>query len=154
MGIEPTIWGPHMWTMIHLICLQAPETIDANVRNSYYMFFSMMPYVLPCDKCREHWLSHIQQHPLENALETRDKLFKWSVDMHNIVNKSLGKPEMSYEEALKHWTDVSTNNTSPIKYVTETKDKFCSFAMSKINYILILCMIIVFILLLFVVKKL
>jgi FAD-linked sulfhydryl oxidase len=107
MGIDPTIWGSKMWAMIHLISLQAPENIDANVRNSYYMFFTMMPYVLPCDKCREHWLEHVRQHPIEDALDTRDDLFRWSVDMHNLVNRSLGKPEVSYDAALEHWTGVS-----------------------------------------------
>lgn len=149
MGIEPTIWGPHMWTMIHLICLQAPKEIDVNIRNTYYMFFSMMPYVLPCDKCREHWLEHIQTYPLENVLNTRETLFKWSVDMHNIVNKSLGKAEISYEEAFQHWTNVSTNRTTTVH-----ETKFCNFAMSKINYILILSIIIIILLLIFVIKKL
>lgn len=107
MGIDPTIWGSKMWAMIHLICLQAPETIDANVRNAYYTFFTMMPYVLPCDKCREHWIEHVREHPLEQAMDTRNDLFRWSVNMHNLVNKSLDKPEVSYEVALEHWTNVS-----------------------------------------------
>jgi hypothetical protein len=107
MGIDPTIWGSKMWTMIHLICLQAPETIDTNVRNAYYTFFTMMPYVLPCDKCREHWIEHVREHPLEQVMDTRDDLFRWSVDMHNLVNKSLGKPDVSYEVALEHWKNIS-----------------------------------------------
>lgn len=96
-----------MWAIIHLICLQAPETIDANVRNAYYTFFTMMPYVLPCDKCRQHWVEHVREYPLEQALDTRNDLFRWSVNMHNLVNKSLGKPEVSYEVALEHWTNIS-----------------------------------------------
>lgn len=107
MGIDPTVWGPNMWAIIHMVCLQAPEKIDANVRNAYYMFFSMMPYVLPCDKCREHWLGHIQKYPIDEFLENRHDLFKWSVTMHNVVNQSLGKPEVEYEKALDHWTKVS-----------------------------------------------
>jgi len=107
MGVDPTIWGPKMWAMIHLICLQAPETIDANVRNAFYTFFTMMPYVLPCDKCREHWLEHVREYPLEQMLDTREQLFLWSVNMHNLVNKSLGKPEVSYETAMEHWTSIS-----------------------------------------------
>lgn len=113
MGVDPTVWGPSMWSIIHLVCLQAPANIDANVRNSYYMFFTMMPYILPCDKCREHWLTHIQKHPIDDALDTRDELFRWSVNMHNVVNRSLGKPEISHEAALEHWTDVS-NKKKPI----------------------------------------
>jgi hypothetical protein len=35
-----------------------------------------------------------------------DDLFKWSVDVHNIVNKRLGKPEFSYEAALANIVSV------------------------------------------------
>lgn len=129
MGIDPTVWGPSMWSIIHLVCLQAPKEIDANVRNSYYMFFTMMPYILPCDKCREHWLTHIHTYPLDDALSTRDDLFRWSINMHNLVNKSLGKPEVSYEVALEHWTDVSKNKKPITRCIKGTGDTFSVFSL-------------------------
>lgn len=139
MGIDPTIWGPKMWTMIHLICLQAPETIDTNVGNTYYMFFSMMPYVLPCDKCREHWLDHVRAFPLEQALGSRDKLFRWSVQVHNLVNKSLGKPEVPYEVALEHWTNVSKGRTPSTQCIPTGSKKFgMSLKMLTLGLILLL----------------
>jgi|LauGreDrversion2_5_1035112.scaffolds.fasta_scaffold101618_2 hypothetical protein len=122
MGIEPTIWGSNMWAMIHLICIYAPETIDANVRNTYYMFFSMMPYVLPCEKCRDHWLEHISKYPIEQSLDTREDLFKWSVNMHNLVNVSIGKPEISYSRAFEHWTNVSNGATPITKHISNNKE--------------------------------
>ena len=134
MGIDPTIWGPKMWTMIHLICLQAPEKIDTNVRNTYYMFFSMMPYVLPCDKCREHWLEHIREFPIEQALDSREDLFKWSVNMHNLVNKSLSKPEIPYKKALEHWTNVSTGK-APTSQCIGISDEYINILSKKTNSI-------------------
>lgn len=141
MGIDPNIWGPKMWTMIHLICLQAPETMDANVGNTYYMFFSMMPYVLPCDKCREHWLDHVRSFPLEQALGSRDKLFRWSVQVHNLVNKSLGKPEISYELALDHWTNVSQGKTPSTQCIPTGSSKMSLYWIWMLLILLLALMI-------------
>jgi hypothetical protein len=33
-------------------------------------------------------------------------LFRWSVDFHNRVNTKLGKPVVTYEEALEKWTRI------------------------------------------------
>lgn len=121
-----------MWAMIHLICLHAPEKIDSNVRNTYYMFFSMMPYVLPCDKCREHWIEHVRSFPIDQALDTREDLFKWSVNMHNIVNKSLGKQEVPYKKALEHWTDVAAGR-APISQCIGISEEHIKILSKKTN---------------------
>jgi hypothetical protein len=52
--------------------------------------------IIPCLSCREHF----EQVLVENPVPEADDLFKWSVDVHNIVNRRLGKPEFSYEAAL------------------------------------------------------
>lgn len=43
---------------------------------------------------------HFEQVLIENPLPEAGDFFRWSVDVHNIVNKRLGKREVSYEEAL------------------------------------------------------
>lgn len=147
MGVDPTIWGPHMWTMIHIICLHAPVKIDTNVRNSYYMFFSMMPYALPCDKCRDHWLQHIHKYPLENALHSRDSLFRWSVNMHNLVNKSLGKKEISYDDAYSYWSNTNNIKNKGCKNNEKITEGFVNLSLSKINYNYMLIVIVIILLL-------
>lgn len=52
--------------------------------------------VIPCLSCRMHFDSVLTENPVPEAGD----FFQWSVDVHNIVNKRLGKPEFSYEEAL------------------------------------------------------
>lgn len=156
MGVDPTIWGLKMWTMIHLICLQAPETIDTNVRNAFYTFFTMMPYVLPCDKCREHWLEHVREQPLEQMLDTREQLFRWSVNMHNLVNKSLGKPEISYDSALKHWTSISRGDI-PSTQCIDTGNNVGIVSFSKNNRLwmifLLISIIVIVCMFVFVLKR-
>jgi len=40
--------------------------------------------------------------------------FKWSVDVHNMVNKKLGKSTVSYDQAKRRW---SRNETSLHWYI-------------------------------------
>ena len=106
MGIEPTIWGPPTWAAIHLICLGAPENFKGSDQLSYKKFFDALPFVLPCEKCKQHLQQHLEKHTMDGALSGgRKTLFAWSVELHNIVNRSLNKPTMSVEEAMKIWSN-------------------------------------------------
>lgn len=113
MGIEPNIWGPSTWATIHLICLGAPEVFQGE-QLSYKKFFDALPYVLPCEKCKAHLIQHLESHTMDGALAGgRRTLFAWSVELHNIVNRSLGKPTMTVEDALKHWSSFVPNVARP-----------------------------------------
>jgi hypothetical protein len=103
MGISPTHWGPHVWASIHLICLGAPETLDAAQQQAYRRFFSELSNVIPCASCAEHLRGNLARVPLENALSGREDLFAWSVRLHNLVNEQLGKPIMDAEDARRRW---------------------------------------------------
>jgi hypothetical protein len=107
MGIEPHIWGPSLWASIHLICLGAPEVFKGE-QLSYRKFFDALPYVIPCDKCRQHLIENLEKHPMDvSAMSGGKALFAWSVELHNIVNRSLGKPVMSLEDALAKWSSFT-----------------------------------------------
>jgi hypothetical protein len=90
MKIPPSKWGPHFWMTLHIACLgcQDPKVLAD--------FVEGYKEIIPCLSCREHF----EQVLVDNPVPETDDLFKWSVDVHNIVNKQLGKPEFSYEAAL------------------------------------------------------
>jgi hypothetical protein len=90
MKIPPSKWGPHFWMTLHIACLGCQ---DAKVLVDFVEGYKE---IIPCLSCREHF----EQVLVENPVPEADDLFKWSVDVHNIVNKRLGKPEFSYEDAL------------------------------------------------------
>ena len=90
MKIPPSKWGPHFWMTLHIACLGCQ---DAKVLVDFVEGYKE---IIPCLSCREHF----EQVLVDNPVPEADDLFKWSVDVHNIVNKRLGKPEFSYEEAL------------------------------------------------------
>jgi hypothetical protein len=94
---------------------------------SYFKFFDSLPYVLPCEKCREHLKRHMEKYPIDAALAGgRSTLFTWSVNLHNAVNRSIGKPEMTVADAMKHWTSVlnGTNKTEHVRMNQGGCDKY------------------------------
>ncbi len=64
--------------------------------------------MIPCKICKEHF--KVRTKDLKKFLNSKDDLFRYFVDVHNDVNRSLKKPEMSYEEAA---TKHSTKATGP-----------------------------------------
>jgi hypothetical protein len=90
MKIPPSKWGPHFWMTLHIACLGCQ---DSKVLMDFVEGYKE---IIPCLSCRDHF----EQVLVDNPVPEADDLFKWSVDVHNIVNKRLGKPEFSYEAAL------------------------------------------------------
>ena len=71
------------------------------------MFFRSLGTVIPCYECKKHYLNEIIEYPPK--LETNITLFKWSVDLHNRVNKRLNKKELPIEKALEYWKNYKIN---------------------------------------------
>lgn len=93
-----------MWATIHYICLAAPSNLSETDKNNYKNFFSILPAIMPCQACGIHLAENYNTLPIDGFLSTNQDLFKWSVDLHNIVNRQLGKSEISVEDAKQTWT--------------------------------------------------
>lgn len=95
-----------MWAAIHSVCLGAPEQMDPMQQLAYVAFFRQLPYVIPCGECAQHLLENLDRVPvpIEQAVKGGGaQLFAWSVDLHNAVNRMLGKKEVSLQHAKKQW---------------------------------------------------
>lgn len=116
MGIDPNHFGPYFWATLHFICLGVSDNLTDEQKNGYIQFFNNLHYVIPCRSCGDHLRENLQKiKPIDYALVSSDELFKWSVDLHNVVNDMLGKPRMNYEDAYKFWRNVP--------YATFVKEK-------------------------------
>ncbi len=52
---------------------------------------------LPCGPCKTNFAKYRQENPPD--FSTVDKYFEWTWSLHNDVNKTLEKPEITLEEA-------------------------------------------------------
>lgn len=101
MKIPPTKWGPHFWMTLHVACVGCQ---DYKIISEFVEGYKS---IIPCLSCRAHFASVLTENPVPEA----GNFFEWSVDVHNIVNRRLGKREFSYEEAMANI--VSTPLSSP-----------------------------------------
>lgn len=107
--MHPRVWGRDMWRSIHYVALGYPARDPApDTRQSYSTFFAVLGNVLPCAKCSLHYNNHITSNPLEPSLVGRAELFRWTVDLHNAVNMSLGRKQWTLEHAYEVYRDRRT----------------------------------------------
>ena len=116
--MQPNHWGPNLWRSIHYIALGYPgnRAADPETRAAYIAFYRNLWYVIPCLKCAVNYKRHIdaEMPPIEGFMDSGKSLFEWTVALHNVVNRELGKREWTVEEAIEHYTKEP-------KVVTEKK---------------------------------
>jgi hypothetical protein len=92
-------WGPPVWESIHRIAMGYPADPKQSHRHTYAMFFKYLGEVLPCSACSSHYAKHLEELRIDDYLDSPDKLFEWTVKLHNAVNVDIGKGEMSVAQA-------------------------------------------------------
>lgn len=113
-----TNWGPYFWGVLHIATYTAPSVLTDAHREGFRQLVSSYQSILPCPVCQQHFSEVLAKYPLDERMTSSTELFLWSVDVHNEVNLKLGKPAMSYAEAVAFWGPKC-------KYLpTETKDRF------------------------------
>mgnify|MGYP000904851637 FL=1 len=99
--MNPEVWGPGAWTFLHSITMYYPDNPTNEQKMNHKDFFENLQNILPCPTCSKHYYDNLKKYPLDEALESKDKLTKWLIDIHNEVNKKNNKRTYSYEEVIK-----------------------------------------------------
>lgn len=137
--MDPKIWGPHQWFMMHTISFTYPEEPSPHDKRVYHDYYASLKDVLPCEACKRHYNTYFLQHPIGPHLDRRKDLIQWVVNIHNFVNKNLGKRELTVEEVMiiyKNLNPVSPfdkTNTDELIKVKEKKKYYKQY-----TYILLL----------------
>jgi len=140
-SIDPSIWGPHVWSTIHTLAKKADYDKS---QESFYKFLSSLEQLLPCETCRSDYCVLRKKMKLQ---ESNGGAFEYSVQLHNSVNKKLGKPEISMETANLLWSNPACSYSCSLQLQKNTTNNNDSI----FNYIMMLgCAIL---LILFVIHK-
>jgi hypothetical protein len=108
--MHPSIWGPHLWFILHIISFEYPEKPTEYDKRIYHDFYTSLKDVIPCAECRKHYRDHITRYPLTPHLDTRDNLVKWVIQVHNFVNTSLGKPTLTIQQVMDIYRDLKPSS--------------------------------------------
>lgn len=114
MHLPPQVWGPFFWHTIHISALGYPSEPTYTHKKAAKEFYESLQVMIPCPVCREHYAEHLKLYPLTPHLDSREDLFKWTVVLHNAVNKSLGKPEYSEQDSIEFYKRIGARGTTPV----------------------------------------
>ncbi len=114
MHLPPSAWGPFFWHTIHIVALGYPTNPSYGHKKAAKDFYESLIFLIPCPICREHYKEHLHTNAISPNLDRRDDLFRWTVELHNKVNETLGKPRVSEAEAIAYYTRLGSRGRSPV----------------------------------------
>jgi hypothetical protein len=99
---------------MHLVALGYPVQPSYAEKQAAKQFYESFTQLIPCPICRVHYTENLKEMPITPSLDTRKDLFRWTVDMHNKVNKQLGKPEYTEQQAITYYMRLGEMGRSPV----------------------------------------
>lgn len=114
MHIPPEVWGPFFWHTIHITVLGYPQDPNYSDKKAMKEFLESLQILIPCPICRDHYKSHMSKMPIGPSLDSRKDLFRWTIDLHNEVNKMLGKREYTETEVIQYYSRLGARGRSPV----------------------------------------
>ena len=118
-GMLTSVWGPPLWHFLTCISFNYPVKPTALQKKQYKEFIGSLKHILPCRYCRVNLKQNLKVHPLtQKDLKNRENFSKWMFNLHELVNKMLGKTSgLKYcdvRERYEHFRSRCTNDTKKI----------------------------------------
>lgn len=139
--ISPNVWGPILWTTMHLIALGYPKEPTFSEKRAAKEFYESLTHLIPCPICKLHYQQHVIDNPLTPSLDSRHDLFQWTVKIHNLVNKELGKPECTEQDAMAFLHNLGERGRSPILTPEDLHAEKFETMIKQLSYILAGCVL-------------
>jgi len=99
-GMLTSVWGPPLWHTLHTISFNYPVKPSKEQKEDYYNYFKSLEKVLPCRYCRDNYGENLKSLKFgKRHFKNRDTLSKFVYNLHEQVNKNLGKKSgLSYSQ--------------------------------------------------------
>lgn len=82
-GLDPKKWGPHAWSLIHMIASVMNTEED---RRNFQEFIAAFAKVIPCSVCKQHFAQNRQKFDIRNYTRDAESLLMWTYLVHDSVN--------------------------------------------------------------------
>tara|TARA_Y100000389_G_scaffold138571_1_gene136313 strand:- start:991 stop:1422 length:432 start_codon:yes stop_codon:yes gene_type:complete len=103
MALDPKVWGPHYWFVLHTIALSYPVTPNDVSKKKYYDFIQNLPLFLPIEEIGNTFSKFLDKYPVTPYLESRESFIRWMNFIHNKINIALELPELTLSEAMRDY---------------------------------------------------
>jgi hypothetical protein len=99
---------------MHITALGYSDKPNYAQKRAAKEFYESFVQLIPCPICRDHYSTHLKANPVSPNLDSSKDLFRWTVKIHNLVNKDLGKPEYTEMEAIQFYHALGDLGRSPV----------------------------------------
>jgi hypothetical protein len=91
-GFMTSIWGPMLWSLLHIISMNYPVKPSEEEKIHYYDFVLSLQHVLPCGACRVNMIKNLDALKFNmKHMQNRSTFSKFIFTFHQEVNRMLGK---------------------------------------------------------------
>jgi hypothetical protein len=125
-GMLTKVWGPLMWTYLHVMSFNYPVNPTDEDKKHYKDFIMNLQYVLPCKYCRMNLTNNFKKKPIEMChMKNRETFSRYIYELHELVNKMLEKKSnLTYCDVRERYEHFRSR-------CTEEKPKVFNFKTSK-----------------------
>lgn len=96
--------GRATWTFLHTLAAQYPEKPTRQQQRDVKELMSIMTRLYPCKTCAEHFKEVLKAYPVK--ADSGVELAQWMCQVHNVVNRSLGKPQFPCQRVDARWGEL------------------------------------------------
>ena len=109
INLNPQIWGPKGWFFLESCIIGYPTNPTEHDKTIFKNILNNIGFILPCNKCRNNYINHLHEYPLNNKiLSNKDLLLEWFVKIHNIAS---GKNN-NLQSTLDYYTNIYSNDSN------------------------------------------
>lgn len=112
-GFLTSVWGPPMWHFLHTMSFNYPVNPSEKDKHHYKQFILSLRNILPCKYCRINLTNNLKANPItDKDMKDRDSFSRYVYNLHEIVNKFLGKSSgLTYEEVRDRYENFRARCT-------------------------------------------
>ena len=121
-GMMTSVWGPAFWHVLHTMSFNYPINPTTDDKHYYKTFLQTLVHILPCKYCRNNLKTNFKKMPLTSSdLYSRDAFSKYIYELHEMVNKMLGKQSgLTYCDVRERFENFRARCSNSKNKSTET----------------------------------
>ncbi|XP_024023155.1 FAD-linked sulfhydryl oxidase ERV1 [Morus notabilis] len=100
--------GRASWTFLHTLAARYPDKPTRQQKKDVKELMSILSRMYPCKECAEHFKLILRENPVQ--VGSQAEFSQWLCYVHNLVNRSIGKPVFPCERVEARWGKAECEN--------------------------------------------
>ncbi|KAK2407599.1 FAD-linked sulfhydryl oxidase ERV1 [Trifolium repens] len=93
--------GRSTWTFLHTLAAQYPDNPTRQQKKDVKELVQILSRMYPCKECADHFKEVLRSNPVQAG--SHAEFSQWLCHVHNVVNRSIGKPVFPCERVDARW---------------------------------------------------